>query len=95
MAGKKNLEVRPTAMNKGEIVRKLIQKNLHCDFVFCAGDDRTDEDMFQVLIHSASDSDMITCTIGSDRKKTKAVAHVESPAELIEMLNMFAGRTNN
>ena len=37
MVGKKNLEVRPSSMNKGEIVKKLIAKYPDCQFVICAG----------------------------------------------------------
>lgn len=49
LVGKKNLEVRPLAVNKGEIVRRLIYENPSADFIFCAGDDKTDEDMFRAL----------------------------------------------
>lgn len=49
LVGKKNLEVRPLAVNKGEIVRRLLYENPDADFVFCAGDDKTDEDMFRSL----------------------------------------------
>ena len=49
LVGKKNLEVRPLAVNKGEIVRRIIYKNPGAEFVFCAGDDKTDEDMFRAL----------------------------------------------
>lgn len=40
LVGKKNLEVRPLAVNKGEIVRRLMYENPDADFVFCAGDDK-------------------------------------------------------
>ncbi|KAI3629499.1 hypothetical protein MIR68_012514 [Amoeboaphelidium protococcarum] len=49
LVGKKNLEIRPQAINKGEIVNKLMQLHAGADFVFCAGDDKTDEDMFRQL----------------------------------------------
>jgi len=49
LVGKKNLEVRPLAVNKGEIVRRLMYENPDADFIFCAGDDKTDEDMFRSL----------------------------------------------
>ena len=49
LVGKKNLEVRPLAVNKGEIVKRLMYENPDADFVFCAGDDKTDEDMFRAL----------------------------------------------
>jgi trehalose 6-phosphate synthase/phosphatase len=48
MTGKANLEVRPTFVNKGEIAKRLIEQ-YGCkpgevpDFVFCLGDDSTDE----------------------------------------------------
>lgn len=56
--GKKNLEVRPIAVNKGEIVRRILYTNPDAEFVFCAGDDKTDEDMFRALAfdHSSSSS---------------------------------------
>jgi len=49
LVGKKNLEVRPIAINKGEIVKRLLYSNPDAEFVFCAGDDKTDEDMFRAL----------------------------------------------
>ncbi|TFY57743.1 hypothetical protein EVJ58_g6839, partial [Rhodofomes roseus] len=50
LVGKKNLEVRPLAVNKGEIVKRILYYNPDADFVFCAGDDKTDEDMFRALL---------------------------------------------
>jgi len=38
--GKKNLEVRPIAVNKGEIVKRILFNNPDAEFVFCAGDDK-------------------------------------------------------
>ncbi|KAH9956645.1 glycosyltransferase family 20 protein [Russula dissimulans] len=49
LVGKKNLEVRPMAINKGEIVKRILYLNPDAQFVFCAGDDKTDEDMFRSL----------------------------------------------
>ncbi|KAF5389624.1 hypothetical protein D9757_004178 [Collybiopsis confluens] len=49
LVGKKNLEVRPIAVNKGEIVKRLVYKNPQVEYIFCAGDDKTDEDMFRAL----------------------------------------------
>ncbi|PWN38014.1 uncharacterized protein FA14DRAFT_109657, partial [Meira miltonrushii] len=49
LVGKKNLECRPLAVNKGEIVKRILYSNTDVEFVFCAGDDRTDEDMFRTL----------------------------------------------
>lgn len=40
LVGKKNLEVRPLAVNKGEIVKRILYKYPEAEFVFCAGDDK-------------------------------------------------------
>lgn len=40
MVGKKNLEVRPIAVNKGEIVKRILYLNPDTEFIFCAGDDK-------------------------------------------------------
>ncbi|KAG0224637.1 threalose-6-phosphate phosphatase [Actinomortierella wolfii] len=52
LVGKKNLEVRPTIVNKGEIVKRLLAQHPDVEFVLCAGDDKTDEDMFRALATS-------------------------------------------
>jgi len=43
--GKKVIEIRPTNVNKGIAARRLIRAS-GADFIFCAGDDNTDEEMF-------------------------------------------------
>ncbi|KAJ2083837.1 hypothetical protein H4R24_000489 [Coemansia sp. RSA 988] len=48
--GKKCLDVRPISVNKGEISKHLMGSHPEkWDFVMCAGDDKTDEDMFNAL----------------------------------------------
>ncbi|KAI8882368.1 glycosyltransferase family 20 protein [Backusella circina FSU 941] len=49
LVGKKNLEVRPMMINKGEVVKRLLAQTPDADFIMCAGDDKTDEDMFRQL----------------------------------------------
>ncbi|KAJ2162076.1 hypothetical protein GGF46_000951 [Coemansia sp. RSA 552] len=50
LVGKKCLEVRPMSVNKGEIVKRLMgARPEQWEFVVCAGDDKTDEDMFRSL----------------------------------------------
>lgn len=44
--GKKVIEIRPTNVGKGVAARRLIRAS-GADFVFCAGDDNTDEEMFE------------------------------------------------
>jgi trehalose 6-phosphate synthase/phosphatase len=57
LVGKKNLEVRPSAVNKGEIVKRILYLNPDAEFVFCAGDDKTDEDMFRALLFPTNPTD--------------------------------------
>ena len=46
LVGKKNLEVRPLAVSKGEIVKRILFKNPDAEFIFCAGDDKV-----MILLH--------------------------------------------
>ncbi|TFY57632.1 hypothetical protein EVG20_g8465 [Dentipellis fragilis] len=57
LVGKKNLEVRPIAVNKGEIVKRILYEHPDAEFVFCAGDDKTDEDMFRSLCFQSTGAD--------------------------------------
>lgn len=93
LIGKKNIEVRPLFINKGEIVKKLLEENPDCDFVYCAGDDKTDEDMFRAIKPLSSNSlhedHKFTVTIGSANKKTSAKWHVNSPQDIIDSLHLL------
>ncbi|KAI9199212.1 glycosyltransferase family 20-domain-containing protein [Polychytrium aggregatum] len=91
LVGKKNLEVRPVSVNKGEIVKKLLSIRDGSEFVICAGDDRTDEDMFTALRQPHLDqSHIYSTTVGPSTKKTMASWHVPDPATLIELMEHFA-----
>lgn len=58
MAGKANLEVRPRLVNKGAIVTRLVNDygNGGPDFVFCTGDDFTDEGIFLSFFSTNTES---------------------------------------
>ena len=45
--GEKVVEVKPVWANKGETVDRLLAAQPNPDFLFAAGDDRTDEDLFE------------------------------------------------
>src|SRR5579862_5671885 len=45
--GEKIVEVKPVWANKGEAIERLLRHSPRADFVFAAGDDRTDEDLFE------------------------------------------------
>jgi trehalose 6-phosphate synthase/phosphatase len=95
LVGKKNLEVRPQMINKGEIVKRLLtsqnQLNSGVEFVFCAGDDKTDEDMFKSLRKvGIAPEKVFTCTIGNPNKKTNASWHLTRPEDIIDLLSKMA-----
>ncbi|SCZ90655.1 BZ3500_MvSof-1268-A1-R1_Chr9g10911 [Microbotryum saponariae] len=56
LQGKKNVEVRPAHTNKGEIVQRLLYQYADTEFCMCAGDDKTDEDMFHSMARIFSTS---------------------------------------
>jgi trehalose 6-phosphate synthase/phosphatase len=47
--GEKVIEVKPVWANKGEVLERLLTAYSDPDFIFAAGDDRTDEDLFERL----------------------------------------------
>src|SRR6266705_4128510 len=47
--GERIVEVRPVWANKGEVLERLLASCSDPDFLFAAGDDRTDEDLFERL----------------------------------------------
>lgn len=97
MTGKANLEVRPTFINKGEIVKRLISdygNEVGCvpEFLICAGDDTTDEDMFRALNGSGLDDDhCFTVTIGASSKMTLAHWHLLEPQDVINSVALLVG----
>ncbi|KAG2183739.1 hypothetical protein INT43_006750 [Umbelopsis isabellina] len=92
LVGKKNLEVRPTSVNKGEIVKRLLAQHLDADFVFCAGDDKTDEDMFRALrkCDSVQEENVFAVTVGPSDKKTLANYHVDASEDVINVIGIMA-----
>lgn len=129
MVGKKNLEVRPMSVNKGEIVKRILASNPDTNLVICAGDDKTDEDMFRALssahyqqrlqqsppalkpikssggspttttpppsvIWPEVDSSLYSITVGPSEKKTHANWHVNTPQQIIQVLESLASLKN-
>ncbi|ORY82445.1 glycosyltransferase family 20-domain-containing protein [Protomyces lactucae-debilis] len=96
LSGKANLEVRPRNINKGEIVKSLIAKygsQTGPEFVLCAGDDKTDEDMFKMLrkVSNVPQKNIFSVTIGASSKKTSADWHLLEPKDMISTLAFMAG----
>lgn len=95
-SGQHIVEVKPQGVNKGLVAERLLltmkQKAMLPDFVLCIGDDRSDEDMFEVIM-SARDSlsavsEVFACTVG--RKPSKAKYFLEDTTEILRMLQVLA-----
>lgn len=81
--GRAIIELKPSMVTKASVVRELRQR-YPADFVFCAGDDYTDEDMFREL---SSDPAAITVKVG--QADTAARHSVASPSKLLTVLEDF------
>ncbi|WP_224484625.1 bifunctional alpha,alpha-trehalose-phosphate synthase (UDP-forming)/trehalose-phosphatase [Robertkochia aurantiaca] len=79
--GNKVMEIKSSRVNKGTAVSRVLAEK-HYDFIFCIGDDWTDEYMFEEM-----PSDAYTVKVGF--KKTKARFYVNSNEEVREMLSSF------
>lgn len=95
-SGQHIVEVKPQGVNKGLVAERLLltmkQKAMLPDFVLCIGDDRSDEDMFEVIM-SARDSlsavsEVFACTVG--QKPSKAKYFLEDTTEILKMLQFLA-----
>ncbi|KAJ6153806.1 HAD-superfamily hydrolase subfamily IIB [Penicillium chermesinum] len=92
MAGKANLEVRPTFVNKGFIATRLVNEygtepGKAPEFILCLGDDFTDEDMFRALQKFDLPQDHVySVTVGASSKQTDASWHLLEPADVINTI---------
>jgi trehalose 6-phosphate synthase/phosphatase len=85
-------------VRKGLVARRMLvsmQKRGECpDFVLCIGDDRSDEDMFQLINTAscndslASDAEVFACTVG--RKPSKAKYYLDDDAEVVRLMQGLA-----
>lgn len=76
--GNKIIEVKPVSINKGQAVRTLLDQQEY-QFVFCVGDDYTDEDMFSALPESG-----VSCKIGTGPSNAKF--RLSSPGKLHQFM---------
>ncbi|KAI0084055.1 trehalose 6-phosphate phosphatase [Irpex rosettiformis] len=100
LVGKKNLEVRPIAVNKGEIVKRILYFNPDAEFVFCAGDDKTDEDMFRALLLFHNDNKKVVMEpplsvtlLASDKKFEPVELAIERDAVFTTAVGHSSKRT--
>jgi trehalose 6-phosphate synthase/phosphatase len=81
--GKKIVELRQSNVNKGSVVRKVIAGGDY-DYIFAAGDDRTDEDMFKALLNKQN---TFTFKVGSEA--SYATYNLHTPQMVISLLEGF------
>lgn len=102
-SGQNIVEVKPQGVSKGLVAARLLEtmqkKGTVPDFVLCIGDDRSDEDMFEVImgaVASASLSpvaEVFACTVG--QKPSKARYYLEDTTEILRMLQGLASASEN
>lgn len=85
-------------VNKGIVAERLLdtmrEKGTLPDFVLCVGDDRSDEEMFEVIISAREGpslspvAEVFACTVG--QKPSKAKYYLEDTTEILRMLQGLA-----
>lgn len=85
-------------VSKGLVAEKIFAtmagKNKPADFVLCIGDDRSDEDMFEIIGNAissgilSSNSSVFACTVG--QKPSKAKYYLDDPTDVVLMLDALA-----
>ncbi|KAL4392373.1 hypothetical protein S245_010697 [Arachis hypogaea] len=97
-SGQNNVEVIPQGVSKGLVAKRLLsmmhEKGMSPDFVLCIGDDRSDEDMFEVIATSMAGSsatpraEVFACTVG--KKPSKAKYYLDDTAEIVRLVHGLA-----
>ncbi|KAG1330573.1 alpha,alpha-trehalose-phosphate synthase [UDP-forming] 6 [Cocos nucifera] len=92
------VEVKPQGVNKGLVAQRLLsvmqERGLSPDFILCIGDDRSDEDMFEVISNAIAGSslapaaEVFACTVG--RKPSKAKYYLDDTAEIVRLMRGLA-----
>ena len=91
--GKANIEVRPKGVNKGVVVRRILERD-NPKFVLCMGDDHTDEDMFGAVNQELSSrpqwkekrQGVFTVRVGAEGYQGQAKYTVDTPEETLGIL---------
>lgn len=77
-----------------KIFTTMAESGRHADFVLCIGDDRSDEDMFEIIGNATSsgvlslNASVFACTVG--QKPSKAKYYLDDAAEVVTMLEALA-----
>ncbi|XP_015579891.3 alpha,alpha-trehalose-phosphate synthase [UDP-forming] 6 isoform X1 [Ricinus communis] len=97
-SGPNTVEVKPQGVSKGLVAKRLLstmqERGMSPDFVLCIGDDRSDEDMFEVITSSvagpsiAPRAEVFACTVG--KKPSKAKYYLDDTAEIVRLMQGLA-----
>lgn len=75
------------------------EKGKQADFVLCVGDDRSDEDMFEIITNAVStrllsyNTEVFACTVG--QKPSKAKYYLDDSSEVVTMLDSLADASDS
>jgi len=83
LAGSRVIEVRHRDMSKSRVAERLLAQYPDASLVVCAGNDRTDEEMFEAVLRSGHPR-AIVCHVGS--RNTVGQFYVETPGQLLAQL---------
>lgn len=76
------------------LLATMEEKGVSPDFILCIGDDRSDEDMFEVITNVATcgtlapDAEIFACTVG--KKPSKAKYYLDDTAEIVRLMQGLA-----
>lgn len=97
------VEVKPQGVSKGVVAEKIFasmtERGQQADFVLCIGDDRSDEDMFEIIGDAmnsgvlSSNTSVYACTVG--QKPSKAKYYLDDTSEVIMMLEALADASDS
>ncbi|KAF6144652.1 hypothetical protein GIB67_006144 [Kingdonia uniflora] len=97
-SGQSIVEVKPQGVSKGLVAQRLLstmqERGKLVDFVICIGDDRSDEDMFEVISNSMEgpslslNAQVFACTVG--RKPSKAKYYLDDTVEIVRLIKGLA-----
>jgi trehalose 6-phosphate synthase/phosphatase len=91
LPGNKIVEVRNSGIDKGTAVKKILQKGGY-DFIFAVGDDKTDEDMFKLLMNKRN---CFSIKVGPDASFAKYNLHTpQMVVSLLEGMNYLNSENN-
>lgn len=90
-------------VSKGLVAEKIFtsmtESGKQADFVLCVGDDRSDEDMFEIVSSAISrnilspNASVFACTVG--QKPSKAKYYLDDTTEVINMLESLAEESDS